>query len=378
MDGDALDRAWVTLVRAAAAHQFGGAVALILRHGQIALYRSTGWAVREPEAEKSPMGVDTIFDLASLTKVTATTPSILKLVTDGKIGLDQPVGEILTRFGTEGAKADVTIRRIMSHSAGLVSWRGVFMEGTGADAYLANFAEDQPEITPGEQVVYSDPGFIILGEVVRHVAGESLANFATREVFAPLGMTETMFTPPLALRSRIAATEHGNLHETNMAERTPIGDGWREYLLRGEVHDGNAWYGFQGIAGHAGLFGTAIDLARYGQMWMNGGEFEGARILPAEIVCEAIREQTGLAPPNDRRGLGWQLAPRSGSEENHSGRGLSMSAYGHTGFTGTSMWMDPERDLQIVLLTNRVHPTVNTDYLPTRAAFTQAIAEATT
>lgn len=379
MDAAALDRAWITLVQGAAAHQFGGAVALILRHGKITLYRSTGWAVREPEDEKSPMGVDTIFDLASLTKVTATTPSILKLVADGKVALDQPVGEILTGFGTDGAKAEVTIRRLMSHSAGLVSWRGVFMDETGPEAYLASFAEDQPEMTPGEQVVYSDPGFITLGEVVRRVTGENVAAFAAREVFAPLGMTETMFTPPSALRSRVAATELGNTHETKMADRAPVGGGWRDYLLRGEVHDGNAWYGFRGIAGHAGLFGTAMDLARYGQMWMNGGELDGVRILSEEIVREAAREQTGLDAPNDRRGLGWQMVPRPDEAPgNHSGRGLSQRAFGHTGFTGTSLWMDPERDLQIILLTNRVHPTVNTAYLPTRAAFTQAIAEATT
>lgn len=379
MDADALDRAWVTIQQGALAHQFGGAVALILRHGEIALYRSTGWAVREPEDEKSPMDLDTIFDLASLTKVTATMPSILKLVADGKVDLDQPVGEILTEFGTGGAKADVTIRRLLSHTSGFLAWRGVFLEGTGADAYIANFAQDQPENMPGEQVLYSCPNFITLGEVVQRVTGESLPDYAKREVFAPLDMTDTMFTPPVALRGRIAATEQGNEFEADKGETSPVDGGWRDYLLRGEVHDGNAWYGFRGIAGNAGLFGTAMDLARYGKMWMNGGELDGVHILPDEIVREAIREQTGLQAPNDRRGLGWQMAPRPGEDSgNHSGRGLSQRAYGHTGFTGTSMWMDPERDLQIVLLTNRVHPTVNTAYLPTRAAFTQAIAEATT
>ena len=377
MDSEQLDEAWHGLEQAAEAHQFGGAVSLIVRHGQIVLARATGWAVREPEEERSPMEMDTIFDLASLTKVVATTPAVLKLVADGKIDLDAPVGEILPEFGTEGKKAEVTIRRLMAHSAGMIAWRGVFMEGVGPEAYLESFARDQPEMTPGEQVVYSCAGFITLGEVVRRVTGESVASFATREVFAPLGMTDTMFTPSLELRDRIAATEYGNVHETAMAGATPVGGGWRDYLLRGEVHDGNAWYGFGGIAANAGLFGTAMDLARYGQMWLNGGELNGVRILPEEIIHEATREQTGLDAPNDRRGLGWQMAPRPDEDPgNHSGRGLSQRAFGHTGFTGTSLWMDPGRDLIIVLLANRVHPTVNPAYLPTRAIFTEAVAGA--
>lgn len=377
MEAASLDAAWQTLERAAEAHEFGGAVSLVARHGKVVMHRATGWAVREPEDERAPMALDTIFDLASLTKVVATTPSILQLVAAGKIGLDQPVGEILTEFGTEGQKSGMTIRRLMAHSSGIVSWRGVFSEGVGPEAYLASFAKDQPEMTPGEQVAYSCPGFITLGEVIRRVTGDSVAEYAAQEIFAPLGMNDTMFTPPASFRDRIAATEQGNVYETEMADSAPVNGGWRDYLLRGEVHDGNAWYGFHGVAGNAGLFGTAPDLARYGQMWLNGGEIDGVRILPEAIVHEAIQEQTGLAAPNGRRGLGWQMAPRPDDDpENHSGRGLSQLAFGHTGFTGTSLWMDPERDLIIVLLTNRVHPTVNAAYVPTRARYTETIARA--
>jgi serine-type D-Ala-D-Ala carboxypeptidase len=217
----------------------------------------------------------------------------------------------------------------------------------------------------------------MLGEVVRRVTGMSLPDYATEHVFRPLGMTDTMFTPPAERRHRIAATELGNDFEAAKEAGAPVDGGWRDYLLRGEVHDGNAWYGFRGLASNAGLFGTAPDLLRYGQMWMNGGEIDGVRILPEEIVREATREQTGLDAPNDRRGLGWLMAPRPDEEPgNHSGRGLSPRAFGHTGFTGTSLWMDPERELIIVLLTNRVHPSVNMDYLPTRARFTETIARA--
>jgi serine-type D-Ala-D-Ala carboxypeptidase len=377
IDEARLEAAWRSMEEAAGRHEFGGAVALVQQHGQTVLHRATGWAVREPEEERTPMAPDTIFDLASLTKVVATLTSVLKLVEAGKIDLEQPVGEILPEFGTEGDKAGMTIRRLLTHTSGIISWRPVFLTGSGPEHYLADFARDQPYKTPGEQAEYSCPGFITLGEVVRRVTGMPVAEFAKQEVFTPLGMTDTMFTPPVELRDRIAATEVGNDFEADKEVGEPVDGGWRNYLLRGEVHDGNAWYGFRGLAANAGLFGTAPDLLRYGQMWLNGGELDGTRILPEGLVAEAIREQTGLDAPNDRRGLGWLMAPRPGDDATtHSGRGLSQGAYGHTGFTGTSLWMDPERDLVIVLLTNRVHPAVNVAYLPTRAAFTETIAEA--
>ncbi len=376
-DSDLIERAWISLVRAADAHEYGGAVALIMRQGQVVLHRATGWAVREPEDQRSPMGADTIFDLASLTKVVATTPSILHLIALGKVGLEQPVGRILPEFGTEGAKAGITIRRLLSHSAGLSAWRPVFLTATGADAYLAEFAATQPEHPPGEQVIYSDPGFITLGEVVRRVSRDPVSVYARREFFEPLGMTDTMFTPPRSLRSRIAATEIGNGFEAGKEPtRSPVNGGWRDGLIRGEVHDGNAWYGFDGVAGHAGLFGTALDLARYGLFWLNHGALGDARLLPAELVAEACRDQIAIEEETERRGLGWRMVSKPATVESvpESGRGLSERAFGHTGFTGTSLWMDPDRDLVIVLLTNRVHPTVTNAYLATRAAFTVTVA----
>ena len=152
----------------------------------------------------------------------------------------------------------------------------------------------------------------------------------------------------------------------------------RDGPIRGEVHDGNAWYGFGGIAGHAGLFGTAIDLFRYGQMWLNGGVLDDVRVLPEALVVEAIVNHTRYDDETDVHGYGWRLLPPPGSPEPtpDSGRGMSQRAFGHTGFTGTSLWMDPAYDLVVVLLTNRVHPTVTTDYLETRARFNQAIVGA--
>lgn len=378
-DGEAVEDAWIGLVQGADRHEYGGAVALVARGGQIGLYRATGWAVREPEAQQSPMGVDTIFDLASLTKVTATTPAILKLVAEGRLGLEGPVGEILPEFGTEGRKAGVTIKRLLTHSAGFRDWIPAFLDATGERAYLDAFARTQPEWEPDTRVVYSDPSFITLGAVVQRVTGETLDDFAKREVFDPLGMTDTLYTPPRSLRGRIAATETGNAFEAEkITGRKPAGGPWRDGMIRGEVHDGNAWYGFGGIAGHAGLFGTAMDLYRYGRMWLNGGELDGVRILPEPIVNEAIVNHTRYADATDVRGYGWRLLPPPGSPEPNpdSGRGMSQRAFGHTGFTGTSLWMDPEHDLVTVLLTNRVHPTVRSDYLETRARFNAAIVAA--
>lgn len=375
-ESDAIEDAWLSLVRAGDRHEYGGAVALIARHGRIALHRATGWAVREPEDQRSPMGEDTIFDLASLTKVTATTSSILHLIGDGRFELDTPASDLLPIFAEEGVSPEITVRRLLSHSAGFVSWLPGFMTGTGAEAYLRCIAREPLAYAPGEKVVYSDPSFITLGEIVRQVSGSSVAEYAREHVFMPLGMTDTLFLPSVGHRLRIAATEVGNGFEADKTpEQVPAVGAWRSGLIRGEVHDGNAWYGLAGVAGHAGLFGTAMDLFRYGQMWLDGGVADDTRILPAELVAEATREQAGH--DGERRGLGWRLVPSDGGAgDEDSAKGLGPRAYGHTGFTGTSLWMDPDAGVVIVLLTNRVHPRVTTDYLTTRASFMAAVMEA--
>ncbi len=379
LDANVVEDAWISIVDGAERQEYGGAVALVGVGNDVVLYRSTGWAVREPVEQRSPMGVDCIFDVASLTKVTATTPVILQLVANGRIGLDQPVGEILPEFGCDGLKAGVTIRRLLTHSAGFRDWIPVFVDGVGEEFYLAEFARSQPEWEPGIRVLYSDPSFITLGAVVRRVTGETIDKVASRTVFEPLEMPDTMFTPPRSLRGRIVGTEIGNRLEVGKAEGTsPVDGGWREGLIRGEVHDGNAWYGFGGVAGHAGLFSTAHDLFRYGRMWLQGGELDGVRVLPEELVAEAITNQTPFGDSSDERGLGWRLLPPAGTPEGNpdSGRGMGDRAFGHTGFTGVSLWMDPDLDLTVVLLTNRVHPSVTNDYMETRARFNAAIVSA--
>ena len=372
-----LDSIWQDIETAADAHHIGGGVALIQHRGEIVLHNHTGWALREPEADRTPMTPDTIFDLASLTKVVATAPAVLQLIGAGKIGLDEPLATYIPEFGNEGAKRDVTIRNLLSHSSGITSWRGVYTTGSGINAYIASLAADQPEAEPNTRVAYSCMGYILLGEVVRRVSGLRIDAYAQQHIFEPLGMHETGYLPSPDLRKRIAATEFGNHFEVATAGADPV-QGWRQYLLRGEVHDGNAWYGMGGISGNAGLFGTAADLLRYARMWLNGGELDGVRILPEALVREATREQTGLSAPNQRRGLGWQMTPHPYPAElsnEASGAGLSDRAYGHTGFTGTSLWIDPERELISILLTNRVHPTVTQDWAVIRANISKQLAD---
>ncbi len=371
-----LEPIWHHIEQAVTDHSAGGAVALIHHGGETVLHKATGWAVREPESQRSPMTVDTIFDLASLTKVVATTPAVLHLVAAGKIGLDDPLATYIPEFGSDGPRRDMTIRNLLSHSSGICSWRGVYTTGTGIDAYIASLAADQPEAAPNSRVAYSCMGFILLGEVVRRVSGQRLDAYAREHIFLPLGMESTMYTPPHELHDRIAATEHGNHFEVDTAGGDPV-QGWRQYLIRGEVHDGNAWYGLGGVSGNAGLFGTASDLLRYARMWLNGGELDGVRILPQDLVREATREQTGLRAPNQRRGLGWQMAPHPDSAfvNDSAGSGLSDRAFGHTGFTGTSLWIDPDRDLISILLANRVHPVVTEDWTRVRAAISLMLAD---
>jgi CubicO group peptidase (beta-lactamase class C family) len=334
------------------------------------LHRAAGCAVREPA--RIPMTTDTIFDLASLTKVVATLPSILRLVDRGALALDDHVGAVLPEFGSAGWKREVTIRRLLCHSSGLPAWLPLYLDHAGPEAYLAAISRAQPVAQPGERVIYSDLGFILLGEVVRRLSGLDIARFAATEVFAPLGLGDTGYTPAASLQPRIAATERGNETEIGMCgERAPAFPRWRRDIIWAEVNDGNSFYGLNGTAGHAGLFGTAADLARYGRLWLNGGTWQGRTMFRESLVTEATREQ---APG---RGLGWRVVPSSPIEgTTDPGAPLGPRAYGHTGFTGASLWIEPERQLVVVLLTNRLHPIARPEIEAIRPAFHAAIAAA--
>jgi CubicO group peptidase (beta-lactamase class C family) len=273
--------------------------------------------------------VDTRYDLASLTKVVATLPCVLRLISDGAVALDDTVGRFVTSAGwfQSPSLADVTLRELLGHTSGLPNWRPIFAWTSDRLTALANVLQ-----TPlGERgaLVYSDLGFIVLGHIVERVSGQRLDRFAQQHVFAPLGMHATGFVPEPGLP--FAATEDC---------------GWRNQLLMGVVHDENA-FRLDGVAGHAGLFSTAADLALYAQAWLRWDSRLGAE----SVLRESVREHA--QSPSARRGLGWLLR----SPDSFAGRSATDGGFGHTGFTGTSLWIEPEGDRFSVLLTNRVHPS---------------------
>jgi CubicO group peptidase (beta-lactamase class C family) len=271
--------------------------------------------------------------MASLTKVVAMTSAIMQLSEQGKVDLDGPVARYVAEFGGPG-KDRVTVRHLLTHTSGLPAWRPLYKE-TSTPAAARSLAIATPlDTLPGIRMVYSDLGAIILGQIVERVSREPLEAYVERHVFGPLRMTSTRFRPDAELLPRIAPTEW---------------DSWRQRHLRGEVHDENA-FGLGGVAGHAGLFSTGHDVARFARMYLNGGTLDGVRIVRPETIrlFTAVQDST-----LSNRALGWETPNGS----NSAGRLLTRPAFGHTGFTGTSMWMDPSRNLFVILLTNRVNPS---------------------
>jgi len=293
------------------------------------------------EADAPRVEADTLYDLASLTKVVATTTMAMILVDRGRLDLDKAVVDFLPDFrGTspEGFRKErVTVRHLLTHSSGVDWWAPLYRDTVGKAEYLARIQAMDLVYEPGTATKYSDLGIILLGEILERVAGEPLAEFVRGRVFEPLGMHDTGFRPDPSLLSSIAPTE--------------IDSTWRHRLLRGEVHDENA-FALGGVAPHAGLFSTAPDLARFAQMLANGGVLGHRRIVSRETV-ELFTRRAEL-PPGSTRALGWDTRSVEGSSSGHF---FSFLSFGHTGFTGTSLWIDPERQLFVLLLTNRVHPS---------------------
>jgi CubicO group peptidase (beta-lactamase class C family) len=365
-----------------AAGVFPGAVAAVARGPRLLVHEAVGHAQVVPRP--LPMTTAAVFDLASLTKPVATTTVVLQLCAEGALDLDARVATYLAR-SPGGWAARATLRHLLAHTAGLAAWEMLYLPGprrpggrragacrSVAEA-VARIAASRAPAPAGARIEYSDLGFVVLGRIAERAAGEPLDRCVRRRVLAPLGMAASRFAPPAAWRPRCAATEVGNAYERARAAALGLGRRfrWRTRVIRGQVHDGNAWYVGRGVAGHAGLFGTAADLARFGAAMLRGGAFAGARVLPASAVAEATRDQTpGLGPA--ARGLGWALAGWP-----FAGRRASPRAYGHTGFTGTSVLIDPARDLVVVLLTNRVHPRADSEAIVAfRPAFHDAVMEA--
>lgn len=321
---------------------FPGAVVLIMRSGVIVKHRGYGSAMEVPVRRK--MLPSTIFDLASLTKVVVTVPLSLALVERGMWTLKDPIGRFIPELNGEWAR-EATIWHLLTHTSGLPPWAALYAQARGKGEILKLFCADKPPLVspvcrPGERVIYSDLGYILCGIAIEKITGMELDSLAEQWIFRPLGMENTFFNPPKTLRGRIAATED---------------DPRRGGVLVGVVHDENAW-AMGGVSGHAGLFSTAIDLAVYAQMLLNGGRYAGKRILsPNSVRLMTSLQTSGM---NERRGLGWLLQSKAAIS---AGDLFSEKAFGHTGFTGTSLWVDPEDELVVVLLSNRVHPSRERD-----------------
>jgi uncharacterized protein YbbC (DUF1343 family)/CubicO group peptidase (beta-lactamase class C family) len=345
-----------------------GAVVLVGQRDKVLYQKAIGDRAvgAQPGASGEPMTLDTIFDAASLTKVVATTTSVMMLVQEGRIRLVDRVATFVPGFERNG-KGDITIRQLLTHTSGLrpdVDWS---YEWHGYEKAIELAVDEAPVAAPGARFIYSDINFFLLGHIVGKVSGQPLPEFARTRIFLPLGMKDTMFHPPATLKSRIAPTERCTPYDY------PCGSGANATLLRGTVHDPTARR-MDGAAGHAGLFTTASDLAIFCRMLLNGGSEHGVRVLSPLTVAKMIEPAT---PPGERnvRGLGWDI---DSSYSSNRGELLPIGSFGHTGFTGTSIWIDPLTGTFVIFLSNRVHPDGKGDVTPLRARVATIAAAAIT
>jgi beta-N-acetylhexosaminidase len=332
---------------------FPGALVLVgNKAGIIAQYGAgrIDWSPTAPAPDAR-----TLWDMASLTKVAAMTSSMMQLSERGLVALDAPVQRYLPDW-TGPNKDRVTLRQLLTHSSGLPAWRPLYKEAADPASAMRLVYSTPLDTLPGVRMVYSDIGAILLGEVVRAISGERLDSYAARQVFLPLRMTDTRFLPSVADSARTAPTEL---------------DPWRQRHLRGEVHDENA-FALGGVSAHAGLFSTGADLARLARAYLNGGQLDGARIWSEATIREFTTVQDSTF---SGRALGWETPTGT----NSAGRLMRRPAFGHTGFTGTSIWIEPAHDLFVILLSNRVNPTrANTKIGAVRQRVADAVMSVTT
>ena len=284
-------------------------------------YGSTAW----------PVSPDTVYDIASLTKVIATTTAAMLLFEQGRLKLDEVIADSLLEFRASSQK--VTVRHLLAHTSGLPAYCPYYRESNSKQALLAQAFKTPLEAEPGARILYSDPGFILLGAFLERIAGEPLDILFRSKIGEPLGLSRTRFKPSRSLRPFIAPTEHDR--------------DFRKRLIHGEVHDENAWV-MGGVAGQAGLFSVGLDLARFGQMMLQEGTSRAGRFLKRETVRRFLERQG----PEGRR-LGWDVPTPGGA----TGRHFSADSFGHLGYTGASFWIDPKRNFFVIVLNNRVHPS---------------------
>ena len=332
--------------------QLPGAVIVIGHRGTVVYRQAIGYRRLVPQ--RLPMRLDTIFDVASLTKVIATNTAVMQLFEQGKIRLDDPVAEYWPEFAANG-KATITVREVMTHYSGLPPDLDLSFDWSGYSTAMQMIVNTTPIAPSGAQFIYSDIDFETLGELVRRISGQPLDQYCNEHIFKPLGMRDTMFNPPDTLRSRIAPTQHEF--------------GTTGQILWGVVHDPTARR-MGGVAGHAGLFSDARDLSIFCQMLLGGGSYRGVRILSPLSVEKMTTPQS---PPDKMalRGLGWDIESPFSSNR---GELFPVGSFGHTGFTGTSIWIDPVTRTYVIFLSNHVHPDGAGNVTPLRSEISTAVA----
>jgi beta-N-acetylhexosaminidase len=334
-----LKPAYEVLDRAVSDHAFPGGILAVGYRNELVVHAFG----RQTYEKGSPtVTAETIYDGASLTKAVVTTSLVAMQVEAGRIALDAPVARYIPEWGTgpdSERRQEVTVRHLLTHTSGLPAHRDYYLSVHSEREMIAKICAEPLEYAPGAKSVYSDLGFMLLGEILKRATGKPLDQLAQERIFAPLGMTSTQFDPPKTIRDRIAPTENDLT--------------FRKRLLIGEVHDENA-FSIGGVAGHAGMFTTAGDLAAFSQMLLNGGIYGHQRLFNRATLAQFTAPQP---LSGNTRALGWQVP----TPESSSGHYFSARSFGHTGFTGTSIWIDPERQLFVILLTNRVYPTREND-----------------
>ncbi len=349
-----LKPAFDVLDRAVADHAFPGGVLAVGHHDKLLVH---AFGKLSYDAKAPLVAGDTIYDVASLTKPVVTTTEIMTLAAAKRLDINAPIERYLPEWA-KGPNPEwrrkTTVRDLLLHTSGLPAHRDYFREAKGKRAVLARVFAEPLISEPGNKTEYSDLGFMLLGEIVERLAGATLDASAQQQIFAPLGMSSSLFNPPRNLRARIAPTEDDA--------------DFRKRLLQGEVDDANA-FAMGGVSGHAGLFSTAGDLAAFAQMLLNGGIYAHHRLLSRALINEfTLRQNVG----GSARALGWDVP----TEPSSTGQYFSPQAFGQLGFTGTSLWIDPEKDLFVILLTNRVHPTAANDKIrQVRPALHDAVVE---
>ncbi len=342
--------AFDVLRTAIAVRVFPGASVAVLSHGKLVALRGLGAFTYEPVAREAT--AETIFDLASLTKVIATTTMAMILYERGLLDIDVPVAGILPEFAKGDARRrDVTIRMLLAHSSGLPAYERLFERARAREELVAAAIATPLVAEPGTRAEYSDIGFIVLGEALQRLADEPLDSFCRREVFGPVGMRHAMFNPPADIRPEVPPTENDHA--------------FRHRVVQGEVHDENAWV-MNGLSGHAGLFAPAFDVALFANAMLN----RGAPLVRSDTLRLFFRRDADVS--GSSRALGWDTP----SQPSQSGRYFSAQSVGHLGYTGTSLWIDPERELAVVLLTNRTWPDRSSQQIKeARPRFHDAVIE---